>query len=212
MAIVTLQAVGKSYRGRELFRDVDYRLEAGRIHALQGPNGCGKTVLLKVITAFVKPDYGTVEIDPAFLDPRRVFPKEFGVIIDRPGYVAGLTGLGNLRRLAQIRGVIGDPEIRAALERVGLDPATPQRVRHYSLGMKQRLALAQAFMEDQKVLVLDEPFNALDATGVAEIRALLSSFRDEGRTILFTSHNSEDIDLLADTVHRVDDQRLVPIR
>lgn len=203
MTIASLRGVAKSFRGSNLFTGVDFDLEPGQIQALQGPNGSGKSVLLKILCGFVRPDAGQVRIDPAYLSPRATFPQEFGVIIDRPGYAAGATGYANLERLAEIRGVIGRPEIVAAMQRVGLDPDARQKVRNYSLGMKQRLALAQSFMEGQKVLVLDEPFNALDASGVDEVRALLTGFRDEGRTILFTSHNQEDVDLLADTVHRI---------
>lgn len=212
MAVVTLNGVSKAYRGRTLFSGVDFALEQGTIQAIQGPNGSGKSVLLKILCGFVRPDSGRVEISGEFLDKGRRYPESFGVIIDRPGYIAGLSGIANLRRLAQIRGEISDTEIRAAMVRVGLDPEARQRVRNYSLGMKQRLALAQTFMEGQQVLVLDEPFNALDADGVDEVRTLLAGFRDEGRTILFTSHNIEDIKALADGVHHVNGQRLERVR
>jgi ABC-2 type transport system ATP-binding protein len=200
--VATLRGVSKSFKRRTLFSDVNLDLEPGRIQALQGHNGSGKSVLLKILCGFVRPDAGTVTIGNAYLDARRTFPKSFGVIIDRPGYIGGLTGYKNLERLAEIQDTVGRVQIEEAMRRVGLDPSARQRVRHYSLGMKQRLALSQAFMEGQQVLVLDEPFNALDADGVREVRELLAGFRDEGRTILFTSHNADDIDALADTVHR----------
>ncbi|MFB7799693.1 ABC transporter ATP-binding protein [Isoptericola sp. NPDC056134] len=210
--VASLRGVSKAFKHHVLFTDVDYDLEPGRIQALQGPNGSGKSVLLKILCGFVKPDTGHVVIDDAYLDARRTFPQDFGVIIDRPGYVGGLTGYQNLQRLAEIRGAVGRPEIEAAMRRVGLDPVAKQRARNYSLGMKQRLALAQAFMEDQRVLVLDEPFNALDANGVDEVRNLLREFRDEGRTVLFTSHNAEDVDALADIVHRLNGGTLERVR
>ncbi|GAA1710866.1 ABC transporter ATP-binding protein [Isoptericola hypogeus] len=212
MSIVSLRGVSKSFRGNQLLSGVDFDLEAGTIQAIQGPNGSGKSVLLKILCGFVRPDDGQVRIDPAYLSPRHTFPQEFGVIIDRPGYVAAATGYANLERLAEIRGVIGRNEIVGAMRKVGLDPDARQKVGNYSLGMKQRLALAQAFMEGQRVLVLDEPFNALDADGVEEVRDMLRIFRDEGRTILFTSHNQEDIDALADAVHRINRGTLEPVR
>lgn len=208
MPIASLRGVSKSFRGTNLFADVDYDLQRGSIQALQGANGSGKSVLLKVLCGFVRPDAGTVVIDPEYLSAGQVFPQGFGVIIDRPGYLASATGYANLERLAEIRGVIGKSEIQAAMERVGLDPGARQKVRNYSLGMKQRLALAQTFMEGQQVLVLDEPFNALDAGGIDDVRGLLREFRDEGRTILFTSHQQDDVDMLADVVHRINRNRL----
>lgn len=201
--VVQMLNVSKTFRGRELYSNVNMEIEAGKIHALQGPNGSGKSVLFKLMCGFIRPDAGTVEIAPEFMDARRMFPESFGVIIDRPGYIGGLTGRENLMRLAEIRGQIGRAEVEEAMKRVGLEPDLKQKVRQYSLGMKQKLALAQSFMEGQQVLVLDEPFNALDVDSVENVRGLLKSFRDEGRTIVFTSHNSEDVDLLADRVFRI---------
>lgn len=212
VAVATMSGVSKSFRGRELFKDVSLEIVPGRIHGLQGPNGSGKSVLLKILCGFVRPDAGAVVIDGKYLDRSRSFPEGFGVIIDRPGYISGATGFQNLKRLAEIRGAIGRPEIEAAMERVKLDPLMPQKVRSYSLGMKQRLALAQAFMEGQQVLVLDEPFNALDADGVSDVRALLNEFRSEGRTIVFTSHNAGDLEILADSVHAIDRGTLKRVR
>lgn len=198
-----MRGVVKSYRGRELFRDVDLDFEEGRIHAIEGPNGSGKSVLFKLMCGFVRPDQGEVRIAPAFMDERGAFPASFGVIIDRPGYVGGMTGKENLLRLANIRGKIGRAEVDDAMHAVGLEPSTAQKVRHYSLGMKQKLALAQSFMEGQQVLLLDEPFNALDIDSVEVVRQLLLRFRAEGRTIIFTSHNSADVELLAESRVRI---------
>lgn len=197
MSVISLQNVSKSFKDVPLLDGVTATFEQGRIYGIIGHNGSGKSVLFKLICGFLAPDSGTVTIDPRFLNRGWVFPASFGVIIDRPAYLPGRTGIDNLRTLASIRGVIGDTDIKAAMDRVGLDPGLKQRVRNYSLGMKQKLALAQAFMEDQRVLLLDEPFNGLDAHSVDQTRALLRDLNREGRTIIFTSHNAEDMDLLA---------------
>ncbi|MCZ2404401.1 ABC transporter ATP-binding protein [Paenarthrobacter sp. Z7-10] len=198
MSVITAEAVTKSYRGRTLYRDVNFDVPEGTITSITGPNGSGKSVLFRLICGFTSPDKGTISIAPKYMSAGRTFPERFGVLIDRPGYLAGKTGLQNLQYLARIRGVIDDNKITATMEQVGLDPALPQRVRHYSLGMKQKLALAQALMEDPAVLVLDEPFNALDADSSASIKDHLRLLNQSGVTIIFTSHNPLDVDELAD--------------
>lgn len=202
-SVVKMQSVAKSFRGRFIFSDVNLEIFPGQITAIQGPNGCGKSVLFKLMCGFIRPTSGTVRIDPKYMDSRRRFPKSFGVIIDRPGYVGHLSGIDNLRKLAKIRGEIGDPEIMDAMRKVNLDPGLKQKMSHYSLGMKQKIALAQSFMEGQRVLVLDEPFNALDVDMVTTIRDLLQQFKAQGRTIVFTSHNQEDINALADNAYQI---------
>lgn len=208
MPVITLEGVSKSFNGTILFDSVDAEFEQGKIHAILGHNGSGKSVLFKVMCKFIDPDAGRVIIDERFLSRGRDYPEKFGVIIDRPGYLPGRSGIDNLRTLANIRRVITDEACVAAMLRVGLDPKATQKVKHYSLGMKQKLSLAQAFMEHQEVLILDEPFNGLDVSSVERVRALLAEFRDEGRTIILTSHNREDVDLLADTRWRINGQTL----
>jgi ABC-2 type transport system ATP-binding protein len=203
MAVVQLENVTKSFKGTTLFENLNATFESGKIYGIVGHNGSGKSVLFKMICGFMSPDAGDVTIDPAFLSKNRTFPESFGVVIDRPGYLPQKNGLDNLRELARIRGVIGDEEIKRAMEIVGLSSNARQSVKNYSLGMKQKLALAQAIMEEPQVLLLDEPFNALDIDSVTLIRSLLLRFRGEGRTTIFTSHNREDMDLLADHVFRI---------
>ena len=179
---------------------------------VQGPNGSGKSVLFKLIVGFLKPDSGRVVVSPKLKSAGEDFPSKIGIIIDRPGFIGGLTGFDNLRRLASIRGLIGDQHIEEALHRVGLAPNLRQSVRHYSLGMKQKLALAQAFMEGQPLLLLDEPFNGLDKTSVRDIRVLLHELHEEGRTIVMTSHNQEDIDELCTSVYELDRMQFDRVR
>lgn len=203
MPVISLRGVEKSYHGRALFTDVDLDIKPGTAVGIQGENGSGKSVLLKVMTKFVVPDAGTVHIDDAYMSRDRVFPEGFGVLIDRPGYIPSQTGLQNLMSLARIRRVIDESKVRETMNLVGLDPDLPQKARHYSLGMKQRLGLAQAIMEDQPVMVLDEPFNALDEESVLEMRQVLRSFVEDGRTLIMTSHQREDIEILCDEAYRL---------
>lgn len=209
MAVIDFEGVSKSFRGTVVLNDVGFTLEEGVIAVLTGPNGAGKSVLFRLACGFLDPDAGRVTIDPQYLSRRRTFPERFGVVIDRPAYLAGWTGLENLRALAAIRGEIDDTRITEVMVSLGLDPTLRQRVRHYSLGMKQKLALAQALMEHPRVLILDEPFNALDADSVAHVTRLLRSLNETGVTIFFSSHTATDIDDLATARFAIEDTRVV---
>lgn len=202
--IVELREVSVEFRRIPVLRDVNLTLERGGSYAVEGPNGSGKSVLFRVLAGLLAPTSGTTWIADDFRRKSSQFPQSFGVLIDRPGYLANRTGLDNLRSLAAIQHRIGDAEIVAAMERVCLDPGLTQKVGAYSLGMKQKLALAQSFMEGQQVLILDEPFNALDATSVAMVTELLAEFVAEGRTLVFSSHHGTEIESLAQHRYLID--------
>lgn len=197
MEVISLNQVSKSYRGKTLYRDVSFSITEGSIISIAGHNGSGKSVLFRLMCGFVAPDSGTIKINERFMSKKRTFPEKFGVLIDRPGFLANQTGLRNLQQLAGIRGVIGDEEIRDVMSLLGLDPGAKQPVRQYSLGMRQKLALAQAIMEKPEVLLLDEPFNALDHESAKQVRNLLLSLNSQGVTVVFTSHSESDIQALA---------------
>jgi ABC-2 type transport system ATP-binding protein len=211
MPIITLAGVTKRFRGNTLFEGVDLALERGRTYGLVGPNGSGKSVLFKIILGFLRPDAGVVDIDPTLLSPGRTFPDGFGAIVDGPAYLAHRTGLQNLTELAAIRKRITVDEVRDAMRGMGLDPDSRTRVRSYSLGMKQKLSLTQALMERPQVVLLDEPFNALDAESVERLTVELRRQQDIGTTILFTSHEREHIDALSHEVLEITGGRIRPV-
>ncbi|WP_215084327.1 ABC transporter ATP-binding protein [Exiguobacterium sp. s78] len=208
MEMIKLEQVTKGYQGNPLFADVDLTIQKGDIVGITGPNGSGKSVLFMMICDFIHPDAGTITVRNEQLGPTRRFPENVGVIIDRPGYIAHKSGFDNLKQLAAIRKVITDADIEQAMRTVGLQPGNRQKVKQYSLGMKQKLAIAQAIMEQQDILILDEAFNALDHDSVLRLRELLLSFKKEGKTIILTSHNQQDIDALCDSVYRINQGRL----
>ncbi|WP_163544873.1 ATP-binding cassette domain-containing protein [Occultella kanbiaonis] len=210
MQVVSLEGVEKSYHGRAILSGVDLQIDAGSAVGIQGENGSGKSVLLKIITRLVLPDAGQVTIADRYLKKGRVFPEGFGVLIDRPGYIPGQTGLQNLMSLAHILNVVTESKVRETMILVGLDPDLPQKAKHYSLGMKQRLGLAQAIMEDQAVLILDEPFNALDEESVIEMRKVFRSLVDDGRTLVMTSHQRDDLSIVCDRSYTIKHGRLEP--
>ncbi len=201
---VELKGVTRRFGEDLVLKEVNFAMEEGRVYGIVGNNGSGKTVLMKCICGFLRPTTGTVRVFGKQIGRDVDFPEELGVIIESPGFLTSLTGRKNLEILAALQGKIRGAGIRAAMEKVGLDPDLKKAVEKYSLGMRQRLGIAQAIMEDPKLLVLDEPFNGLDKNGVAQIRNLLLELREKGKTILLASHNEEDIRILCDEVYEMD--------
>ncbi len=206
--VIVVEEVSKSYKGISVLDHVNISFEKGKIHGIIGRNGSGKTVFIKIICGLVQPDEGHVSVNGKEIGKDVDFPESIGVIIEAPGFLPNLSAYRNLDYLASLKGVIGKEEIRNAMSLVGLDPDDRKHVGKFSLGMKQRLGIAQAIMENPDILILDEPMNALDKSGVAEIRELLLRLKAEGKTILIVSHNAEDIRMLCDTVHEMDGGKL----
>ena len=201
---VQISHVTKRFGEDLVLTEVHLDLNYGQVYGIVGNNGSGKTVLMKCICGFLIPTTGLIQVFGSSIGQDVDFPESLGVIIETPGFLTNLTGRKNLEILAGMRRKIGPAEILQVLEKVGLDPALKKPVANYSLGMRQRLGIAQAIMEDPKLLILDEPFNGLDKHGVGEIRKLLLELKEEGKTILLASHNEEDIRILCDEVYEMD--------
>ena len=210
--MVEVKNVDLTLQKNEILKNVSVRFERGKIHGLIGRNGSGKTMLMKCICGFVKPSSGEITVDGKRIGRDRDFPENVGIIIETPGFIPYYSGLKNLRLLAALKGKISKDDVRKTMEQVGLDPDLRRRVRKYSLGMRQRLGLAQAIMEDPELLVLDEPMNGLDKDGVKDMRRYLLDLKEQGKTILIASHSAEDIDVLCDTVCEMDKGVLTAIR
>lgn len=202
---VWVEHVYKAFGREHVLKDVNMKIEPGEIFGVVGNNGSGKTVLMKCICGFLQPDQGRIYVDGQQVSKDCDFPDVLGVIIETPGFIPDITGYQNLKLLAALKGKIGKKDILATLERVGLDPGMKKPVAKYSLGMRQRLGIAQAIMEDPAVLILDEPFNGLDRKGVEQMRELLMNLRQQGKAILLASHNAQDIQVLCDQVHDMED-------
>lgn len=209
---VSVQNVYKSFGREEVLHGVSRDFAAGQIHGIVGNNGSGKTVLLKCICGFLYPTRGKIYVDAQQVGRDCDFPPDIGIIIETPGFLPLASGMKNLQILAGLRRKVTDRVIRETLALVGLDPELKKPVGKYSLGMRQRLAIAQAIMEDPMILILDEPFNGLDRQGMADMRALLLTLKARGKTILLASHNQADIDTLCDTVCQMDAGRLTVVR
>lgn len=211
MTIIEIRNVQKKFKGMVIFDNLNITFEKGKIYGIIGHNGSGKSVLFKMICGFLYPNSGSIIVNGKQIGKEIVFPDNFGIIIDRPGYIGNKSGFDNLKSLALIQNKITDKDIEKAMKIVGLQIENKQKVKNYSLGMKQKLAIAQAIMENQSILILDEPFNALDYDSVINIRNLLKTYREEGKTILLTSHNKEDIDELCDEILRIRNNKLEKI-
>ncbi len=208
--VIEIENLTKKFGDVTALEDVSLCIESGKIYGIIGRNGSGKTVLFKLIAGYLKPTAGRVMVNGKEIGKDADFAENIGIIIENPGFLKGYTGFQNLAYLAGIRNVIGKEEIRESMERVGLDPDSGKKVGKYSLGMKQRLGIAQAIMEDPEILILDEPMNSLDNQGVEDVREILMGLRGEGKTILLASHNKEDIEVLCDEVYEMDRGRLLP--
>lgn len=201
--MIILENVSKTFKDKTVLQNTSLTIEDGKIVGFVGRNGSGKTVLFKLICGLLRPTTGTVTVQGKQLGKDCDFAPDVGVLIETPSFISYESGFRNLRDLAAIRKKITQEEVRAAIRSVGLDDTDKKWVSKYSLGMRQRLGIAQAIMEHPSLLILDEPMNGLDRSGVEEMRKLFSSLRDNGTTILLASHAAEDIDLLCDTVYEV---------
>jgi ABC-2 type transport system ATP-binding protein len=201
---IRVQQVSKSFGQEEVLHAVSHDFEEGKIHGIVGNNGSGKTVLMKCICGFLLPTKGKVLVRYKQVGKDMDFPDDIGIIIETPGFLPNLSGMKNLEILASLNKKIDKAVIRETVRRVGLDPDMKKPVGKYSLGMRQRLGIAQAIMENPSILILDEPLNGLDKSGVKHMRELIKGLREQGKTILLASHNQMDIEELCDTVCEMD--------
>lgn len=202
--MISVENVYMTFGDGYVLTDVSREFEEGKIHGIVGNNGSGKTVLMKCICGFLKPVSGRIFVNYKQVGKDMDFPDNMGIIIETPGFLPNMTGVKNLQLLASLNKKADLDTIKRTIELVGLDPNMKKHVSKYSLGMRQRLGIAQAIMEDPSILILDEPFNGLDKHGVKHMRALLDNLRSKGKTIILASHNQADIDELCDTVCEMD--------
>ncbi|MFG6392848.1 MAG: ATP-binding cassette domain-containing protein [Lachnospiraceae bacterium] len=207
--MIEIKNLSKIIDGNVILDSINMELDYGKIYGLVGRNGCGKTMLMRHILGFVYSTKGSIIIDGKVLGKDIDMPANVGAIIENPGFIPEYPGFKNLKILAAIKGKIKDQEIREAMELTGLNPDEKKHVGKYSLGMKQRLGLAQALMENPDILLLDEPMNGLDNEGVKEIREVILKRKETGNLIVIASHNEEDIKVLCDEIFYFDKGRII---
>lgn len=196
--IIEVKDGSKRIKKAQILKDVDIRLESGRVYGLQGPNGGGKTMLMRLLCGLIRPTGGQVLIDGKRLGIDMDLPDSVGLLIEDPAFLTDYTGLENLRLLASLRQRVGQEQLHRTLTDVGLDPADRRKYRKYSLGMKQRLGIAAAIMEQPELILLDEPTNALDEGGVEMVCRVIRRERDRGALVVMASHDGELLERLCD--------------
>ncbi|MDE6627455.1 MAG: ATP-binding cassette domain-containing protein [Lachnospiraceae bacterium] len=206
--MIEVREVSLQIAGCEILREINLELNEGKIYGLVGRNGSGKTMLMKCICGFIHPSSGEIISDGKVIGREMDYLEDAGIILEAPGFIPYYSGLRNLRLLADIHNRLTKNEVVRSMERVGLDPDLKLPVRKYSMGMRQRLGIAQAIMENPRILILDEPMNALDWQGVLDIRRLLLELKED-RIILIASHNREDIEILCDEVYEMEKGELL---
>ena len=202
--VIEVKNVSKSFKGIPVLNDINITCRNGKIYGIIGYNGSGKTVLFKCICGFLHVDSGEISVNGRVMGKEMDMLEHAGIIIEEPGYIRNLSGYRNLEYLYRITHKKDPAVIHSIMLKVGLDPQSRKKVCHYSLGMRQRLAIAQATMENQAILILDEPMNGLDKDGVAEMRKFFLEQKGMGKLILLASHNKDDIELLCDEVYEMD--------
>ena len=212
--------LSKIIRGSVILDNISIHFESGHIYGIIGKNGSGKTMLLRAISGLIVPSSGVVYVDGKCIKNANTyfrkalgteisFPPEIGILIEKPEFLGHLSGFENLKMLSEIKGSISDANIAEYMNYFDLDPEEKKPVRKYSQGMKQKLGIIQAIMENQKLLVLDEPFNALDEKSVKLFRELLIEYKKQEKLIILTSHNKEDIESLCDHTYQIQSGQII---
>lgn len=207
--MICLENISKKIKENLVINNVSYTFEEGKVYGLYGKNGSGKTMLLRAISGLIKLDSGKVLIDNEILGETISFPPDTGIVIENMELLPECSATKNLKILSKIKKIANDEEIRDALQRVGLEPDSPQVVRKFSLGMKQRLNIAQAIFEKQKIILLDEPTNALDEDGVKLIYDVVKQEKERGATIIISTHHKEDLEELCDIILKISAGKIV---
>lgn len=209
MSVISVENVGLTIKKDVILDNINFEVSRGEILGVVGRNGSGKTMLMKCICGFITCTEGRIAVCDKQIGKDIDFPSSTGIIIETPGFIPYYSGFRNLKVLSELNRKIGNKEIIDAMKTVGLDPAMKKMVKKYSMGMRQRLGIAQAIMEEPDVLILDEPFNGLDSQGVNDIRNLLLEYKKQGKTMIVSSHITEDINILCDRVIYLDKGRMV---
>lgn len=205
---IELKEVSKKIKGAEVLKNVNCRFESGKVYGLKGKNGSGKTMLMRAICGLIKTK-GEIDINGEILGKNISFPRSVGVLIENPAFISGYTGKKNLQVLASIQKRIGDEQIINTLKNVGLDPEDKRTYRKYSLGMKQRLGIAGAVMENPEIVILDEPINALDEGGALQVREILKEQKEKGAIIILACHDTEELEFLSDEIITISEGMIV---
>lgn len=205
---IEIENLSKKINGASVLENISVRFEQGMVYGLKGPNGSGKTMLMRAICGLITPSAGHVSLNGEILGKDISFPESIGILIENPGFISNYSGFKNLEILASIQNKIGAEAIQGILTLVGLDSADKKKYRKYSLGMKQKLGIAAAVMENPDILLLDEPLNALDDKGVDTVRRIIRQARENGKIIILTCHDYSELQALSDEIFVMEKGRI----
>lgn len=205
---VEIKNYTKVIKGVTILDNVNLTLEGGKCYGFKGKNGSGKTMLMRAVSGLIQPTKGEVVIDGEVLGKDISFPRSIGVLIENPAFIANYTGYKNLELLASIQHKVGKEEICDTIRSVGLEPEDKRKYRKYSLGMKQKLGIAAAFMEQPDIIILDEPINAIDESGVTMVKALIQQAKERGALIITACHDKEELEALSDEIINIVEGRI----
>ena len=201
--------ITKVIKGSVILDDISVKFESGKVYGLKGKNGSGKTMLMRAICGFILPTSGTIEINSEILGKDITFPRSIGALIENPAFINSDTGFQNLKALASIQNNIGKQQIRETMESIGLNPDDMRKYRKYSLGMKQKLGIACAVMENPDIILLDEPINAIDEGGVKQVQTLIQQAKKRGALILIACHDKEELEFLSDEIFEIESGKVI---
>lgn len=209
---IKLEGICKSFKNNNLLDDINIEFERGKIYGIIGKNGSGKSVLLKIICGFYNPNLGRVLFDDNCINLEKSFAPNTRALIEHPNFLPNLSGFENLKLLASIQNLIGEEEILETLKKVNLFDEKDKKYAKYSLGMRQKLGIAQVLMEDPEVEIFDEPFNGIDDESIAMIRQVLVDEKKKNKVIILATHLKSDIEELCDEVYKLDKSKLNKIK
>lgn len=207
--ILKLEHIGKSFSKVDVLNDINLECHGGKVYGIIGPNGSGKSVLLKMIAGIMTPSSGTITFNDKILDKKNVYEDNIGICIDKSQMIEELTGLENLLYLASFRKMISEKEIIKWLEEFDLADAMNRKVKNYSMGMKQKMSIIQAVMENQNMVLFDEVSNSLDKTSKEQLYQLILKLKEEGKIIIYVNHNLDEVKMICDEIYEIDNRRLV---
>ncbi|MDU6480893.1 MAG: ATP-binding cassette domain-containing protein [Paeniclostridium sordellii] len=206
---IEIRNLSKKIKGVMVLDNINMKLQKGKVYGFTGPNGSGKTMLFRSICGLIKPTEGTIEINNKKLHENISFPESVGALIENPGFLPNYSGRKNLKLIADIKGIIGYDEIDKLMDLIGLDLIDKKKYKQYSLGMKQKLGIAQALMEEPELIILDEPTNALDEKSIQNVLELIKEEKEKGKTILIASHDKVNLEKVSDVIFKMENGRIL---
>lgn len=206
---IEIKNATKEIKKNVVLNDISLCLKSGKVYGIRGVNGSGKTMLMRAICGLIRLSSGSIQIDGKTVGKDIEFPDNTGVLIENPGLIENYTGFMNVRTLADVKKITSDEEIRDILLRLNLDPDDKRKVKKYSLGMKQKIGIAEAFIDKPDLIILDEPFNALDAKSVEIVKTMIREYINDDRIILISCHDAGILNEVCDEIYNMEEGKLI---